>query len=164
MKELNSLFAYAYMGILLTQLSGSAYISTGVTKIGGQYFLGILGVLLPNAALVGFFITLTLNTTEKRHAAANIAIGSFTSMAAICHSFILTAALLHVFFHGSNKSLQPMETFGDSGTSYFFAIQAIFSTSLVMLWFTVSLVAVYCQDICHPSTITLDNTKLIKCE
>ena len=156
-----SVCIYLYGAILVAQIFAASLIMHGSTKIGGQFFLGVLGVALPNIVLAAFFALAVDSATTVED---NIALTSFGALAAILNGANAVFFMLHVFFHGAARSLQPSEFLGDSGTSYTFAVAWMIINAVLMGWQTIEVIGVYCLRGSQPCRITFDHDKIISCE
>jgi len=159
-----ALFIYLYFVLLFLQGVGCGLIITGSEKIGGRYFLSVFAVLAPNVLVAVFTGTLFYDTGEVRHPAMNKHIAKFLFSALCCHTMTAATSFVHIVEHGDEKSFEPKEQFGDSGTSYFFAIFALLNSFFVMGNATLRLQQAYCANIYKPAEITFDNTFIQKCQ
>jgi len=162
-----SLVFYVYVLLLVVQFCAGALIMSGTTKLGGQLFLGVVGMALPNVALAAFF-ALALAPAKAGESALcvdeKIALSNFALLAVALGATDLVFYLLHAFGHGAKRSLQPSETFGDSGTSYTAAILAMLASAAILGYAAIDVVSVYCNEGSRPSTVTFDGKGVVRVE
>jgi energy-coupling factor transporter transmembrane protein EcfT len=166
-RQWSSLVFYFYMFVLVAQLFGGALIMMGTTKIGGRFFLGVLGMALPNIVLAAFF-ALALNPPREGEKALcvdeKIVLTDFAQLALLLSAVDLASYLIHAFRHGTARSLQPSEAFGDSGTSYTATVLTLLISAAVLIWAALDVVAVYCHEGARPHSVTFEGKNVIRCE
>lgn len=157
-------FVYLYLIIQLVHLSWGCVVIIGFEKIYGRVLLAVVGILLPNAALYAFFVTLISEDNERRYPSMNVEIATFLGSGVICGLWNTVTISCHIWAHGNLHSLQPMEHYSDAGTSYFFLVFGVLTGSLIMLWNSAGMVYAYSEDIYKPCLITLHNDLIKKVE
>ena len=166
-RQWSSLVFYFYMAVLVAQFFGGALIMLGTTKIGGRFFLGALGVALPNIALAAFF-ALALHPPREGEKALcvdeKIVLTDFAQLAVLVNGLDLASYLIHAFRNGSARSLQPSEAFGDSGTSYTMTVLTLLVSAALLFWAALDVVAVYCHEGSRPHSVTFEGKNVIRCE
>ena len=159
-----SLFVYLYMIFMGLQFIWSLGVIVGVDGIHNRAVLVLFGGLFPNVVLLGFIATLLDVGPERRYPTVNVEISVFFATGVLCGAITLALISIHILNHGSAHNLQPMEQYSDSGTSYFFVVFWILTSSMIGIWNSLGMVSGYAEDSYRPSKITLHDEFIKKCE
>lgn len=159
-----SFFVYVYLLCLILQLGWATLVIIGFDKLHGRFLLVSLCVLFPSLSLYGFVVTLFWVDNERRYPTMNVEIMTYIGSGLVCGAWNLAIISIHIFTHGDAYGLQPMESYSDSGTTYFFVVFAILTTSLIMLWNSAGMISGYNDNMYKPAKITLHDEFIKKVE